>query len=53
MDSHASSASVRPTLPPLHTLDLPRGETQLSVRHESHELKRQVGLDLCHIPSSC
>ncbi|KAG2341653.1 hypothetical protein BDR05DRAFT_965069 [Suillus weaverae] len=38
-----SSASVRPTLPPLHTLHLPRGKTQLPrTLHDSYELKRQV-----------
>lgn len=40
-----SSASVRPTLPPLHTLCLPRGKTQLprvDALHDSYELKRQI-----------
>ena len=47
MDSCASSVSVRPTLPPLHTLDLPRGETKLphiNTLYASYELKRQVSL---------
>jgi hypothetical protein len=52
MDSHASSPSVRPTLPPLHTLDLPRGDTQLpriDELYESRGFKRQVNLDLYHV----
>ncbi|KAG1776755.1 hypothetical protein EV702DRAFT_1106222 [Suillus placidus] len=44
-----SPAFVRPTLPPLHTLDLPRGKTQLP-RHDSYELKRQI--PRLHMPSS-
>ncbi|KAH7886985.1 hypothetical protein F5I97DRAFT_1088608 [Phlebopus sp. FC_14] len=31
-------ASARPTLPPLHTLDLPRGKTQLPRIHELYDL---------------
>jgi len=45
MDFRASSPSVRPTLPPLHTLDLPRGKIQLpriDELYDSHEFKRQV-----------
>ncbi|OAX41287.1 hypothetical protein K503DRAFT_863983 [Rhizopogon vinicolor AM-OR11-026] len=52
MDTCASSASVRPTLPPLHTLDLPRGKTQLppiDELYDSHEFKRQV--PRLHIPT--
>jgi hypothetical protein len=45
-----SSVSVRPTLPPLHSLHLPRGlKTQpprIDALHDSYELKRQVSLDL-------
>ncbi|KAG0706918.1 hypothetical protein DFH29DRAFT_1076646 [Suillus ampliporus] len=54
MDSCASSASVRPTLPPLHTLDLPRGKTQLppvDALYDSYEFKRQI--PRLHIPSQC
>ena len=56
MEPHASSASVRPTLPPLHTLDLPRGMTQLphiDELYDSHEFKCQVSLSLHHVHSSC
>ncbi|KAG1730819.1 uncharacterized protein EDB91DRAFT_1156084 [Suillus paluster] len=54
MNSCASSASVRPTLPPLHTLDLPRGDTQLPPidalhLHDPHEFKPQI--PRLHIPS--
>ncbi|KAG1747405.1 hypothetical protein EDB19DRAFT_304343 [Suillus lakei] len=52
MNSCASSASVRPTLPPLHMLDLPRGNTQLpriDAPNDSYELKRQI--PRLHMPS--
>ncbi|KIK81104.1 hypothetical protein PAXRUDRAFT_156906 [Paxillus rubicundulus Ve08.2h10] len=47
------SAWVRPTLPPLHTLDLPRGKIQLPRIHELYdldELSRQTSQ--LHIPSA-
>ncbi|KAF9225745.1 hypothetical protein BS17DRAFT_777620 [Gyrodon lividus] len=47
------SALVRPTLPPLHTLDLPRGNIQLPRIHELYdldELSRQTSH--LHIPPS-
>lgn len=60
MNSSASSASVRPTLPPLHTLHLPRGNlkslkipgqfTRIDALHDSYELRRQI--PRLHIPSS-
>ncbi|KIJ62141.1 hypothetical protein HYDPIDRAFT_114997 [Hydnomerulius pinastri MD-312] len=48
-----ASASARPTLPPLHTLDLPRGNVQLPRIHELYDLddlSRQTAH--LHIPSS-
>jgi hypothetical protein len=50
-----SSVSVRPTLPPLHSLHLPRGLTKtqpprIDALHDSYELKRQI--PRLHIPSS-
>ncbi|KAG1849979.1 hypothetical protein F4604DRAFT_1809745 [Suillus subluteus] len=49
-----SSASIRPTLPPLHSLNLPRAlKTQpprIDALHDSYELKRQI--PRLHIPSS-
>ncbi|KAG2143059.1 hypothetical protein DEU56DRAFT_793278 [Suillus clintonianus] len=47
-----SAASVRPTLPPLHTLDLPRGKTQvphIDALHDSYEFKPQI--PRLHTPS--
>ncbi|KAG2111944.1 uncharacterized protein F5147DRAFT_651067 [Suillus discolor] len=42
------SASVRPTLPPLHTLNLPRGE----IRHPRIDAKLKPQIPRLHVPSS-
>ncbi|KAG2154146.1 uncharacterized protein EDB93DRAFT_1132874 [Suillus bovinus] len=53
MNSSASFTSVRPSLPPLHTLHLPRGKIQVPRIDALHDLyKSKPQIPRLHIPSS-